>query len=62
MWTLVLIYAMSSGGRNASYATSSIDHIDGFASQQVCIAAAKKIQQVNTRIDSGIHVVCIEKR
>lgn len=61
MWTLVLIYVLHSGEYKAARASSAIDHIDGFATEQACINAANKIQRVNTKIESGIHTICVRK-
>lgn len=62
MWTLVLIYALQSAGHNSAYAAAAIDHVDGFHSEQACIVAANKIQQVNTKIESGVHAFCVRKQ
>jgi hypothetical protein len=62
MWTLVLIYALHSGGMSQGYAAAAIDHIDGFHSEQACIVAANKIQQVNPKIESGVHAFCVRKQ
>jgi hypothetical protein len=62
MWTLVLIYALHSGGISQGYAAAAIDHVDGFHSEQACIVAANKIQQVNTKIESGVHAFCVRKQ
>ena len=61
MWTLVLIYAMTTDGYRERSAASSIDHIDGFRTEQACIVAANKIQRVNDKIESGVHVFCVRK-
>jgi len=61
MWTLVLIYAMNSGEYKSARAAAAIDHIDGFKTEQACIVAANKIQQVNPKIESGVHAFCIRK-
>lgn len=62
MWTLVLIYVLQGSYSSSGYATSSIEHIDGFHSEQACVVAANKIQQVNTKIDSGVHAFCVRKQ
>jgi hypothetical protein len=62
MWTLVLIYALHSGGMSQGYAAAAIDHIDGFQRLETCVAAANKIQQVNTKIESGVHAFCVRKQ
>jgi hypothetical protein len=52
---------MNSGEYKSARAAAAIDHIDGFKTEQACIVAANKIQQVNPKIESGIHAFCIRK-